>query len=141
MMNGLQTLSQWRTYFDNPSAPVLGAMNAVFPIGKILGIAPAAYMVDRWGRKSSLWLGLVFLLISVAIQGASINTPMFIVARMFLGAGTAFIAQPSPILVTELAYPAHRAKVTAMYQTFFVSRSRSRALGPFTLRGGATVLV
>ncbi|KAH8881448.1 lactose permease [Thozetella sp. PMI_491] len=119
MMNGLQTLVQWRSYFGNPSAPVLGAMNAIFPIGKIVGILPSAWLVDRYGRKSSLWVGFIFLMIAAGLQGGSINVAMFIVSRFILGAATAFIAQPSPILVTELAYPTHRGKITAMYQTFF----------------------
>jgi predicted MFS family arabinose efflux permease len=45
---------------------------------------------------------------------------MFIVARFVIGFATSFLAQPSPILVTELAYPTHRARATALYNTCFV---------------------
>ncbi|KAL6787334.1 hypothetical protein J3E68DRAFT_431732 [Trichoderma sp. SZMC 28012] len=38
IMNGLQTLPQWRGYFNSPSATFLGVMNALFPIGKIFAI-------------------------------------------------------------------------------------------------------
>lgn len=34
---------------------------------------------------------------------------------------TAFLSQPSPILIAEVAYPTHRGKVTALYNTFYVS--------------------
>lgn len=44
---------------------------------------------------------------------------MFIVARAIIGAATVFLALPCPILVTELAYPLHRGKITALYNTFF----------------------
>ncbi|CAG9975078.1 unnamed protein product [Clonostachys byssicola] len=44
---------------------------------------------------------------------------MFIVARFVIGFATSFLAQPSPILVTESAYPTHRAKATALYNTCF----------------------
>ncbi|KIM94642.1 hypothetical protein OIDMADRAFT_60419 [Oidiodendron maius Zn] len=36
------------------------------------------------------------------------------------GVGTAFMAQPSPIIITELAYPTHRGKVTSLFNTFYV---------------------
>ncbi|KAK6209867.1 lactose permease [Colletotrichum tabaci] len=119
MMNGLQTLTQWRGYFGNPSAPVLGTMNAVYPIGKIMGLVPTTYLADRYGRKVPMWVGFALLLIGAALQGASTSLPMFVVSRWLLGAATAFIAQPAPILVTELAYPTMRGKVSALYNTFF----------------------
>ena len=35
MMNGLQSLSTWTTYFHNPSASLLGVTNAVLNIGPV----------------------------------------------------------------------------------------------------------
>ncbi|KAF6805297.1 lactose permease [Colletotrichum musicola] len=119
MMNGLQTIEQWRGYFGHPTAPVLGTMNAVYPIGKIMGLVPTTWMADRYGRKAPMWLGFFLLLLGAALQGASVSLPMFIVSRWLLGAATAFIAQPAPILVTELAYPTQRGKISALYNTFF----------------------
>ncbi|WYZ40914.1 hypothetical protein EsH8_IV_001255 [Colletotrichum jinshuiense] len=119
MMNGLQTIKQWRGYFGNPTAPVLGTMNAVYPIGKIMGLIPTTWLADKYGRKVPMWIGFFLLLVGAALQGASTSLPMFIVARWLLGAATAFIAQPAPILVTELAYPTQRGKISALYNTFF----------------------
>lgn len=42
MMSGLQTLPQWRNFFNNPPPPVLGAINAVYPVYKTLGLVPAS---------------------------------------------------------------------------------------------------
>jgi MFS family permease len=120
MMNGLQTLKQWRGYFDNPTAPILGTINAVYPIGKICGLFPATWISDRYGRKKPLWVGFILSLVGAAMQGAAPNLAVFIVSRYLLGMATAFMAQPSPILVTELAYPTHRGKITALYNTFYV---------------------
>ncbi|KAF4922616.1 Lactose permease [Colletotrichum viniferum] len=119
MMNGLQTIEQWRGYFGHPSAPILGTMNAVYPIGKIMGLVPVTWLADKYGRKTPMWIGFFLLLLGAALQGASVSLPMFIVSRWLLGAATAFIAQPAPILVTELAYPTQRGKISALYNTFF----------------------
>ncbi|KAH6664784.1 general substrate transporter, partial [Plectosphaerella plurivora] len=119
MMNGLQTLPQWRNYFNRPSAPVLGAINAVYPVSKILGLFPVGWMSDRWGRKLPMWIGLAILLAGPAIQASSTSLVMFIVSRAIVGVGTVFLALPCPILVAELSYPTHRGKITALYNTFF----------------------
>lgn len=123
-MNGLQTLPQWRNFFDNPSAPILGTINAVYPVGKICGLFPCTWLADRYGRKIPMYAGFAIMLLGAALQGGAQNLAMFIVSRFLLGAGTAFVAQPSPILITELAYPTHRGKITALYNTFYVRKSR-----------------
>jgi MFS family permease len=64
-------------------------------------------------------VGLSILPIGAALQAAAVNLPMFIMSRFLLGFSTSFIAHPSPILITELAYPTHRAKVTSLYNTCF----------------------
>lgn len=119
-MNGLQTLPQWRNYFGNPSASILGAINAIYPVGKLLGLFPSTWISDRYGRKRPMLVGFFLLFIGTVLQGAAQNVGMMIVSRFILGFGTAFLAQPSPILVTELAYPTQRGKITSLYNTFYV---------------------
>ncbi|KAF5587007.1 lactose permease [Fusarium subglutinans] len=119
MMNGLQTLPQWRNFFNHPPPPLLGAINAVYPVCKILGLVPASTISDKFGRKVPIYIGLVSLVIGPAIQAASINLPMFIVSRGLIGFATVFPQVACPILVSELSYPTHRGKMTALYNTFF----------------------
>lgn len=119
-MNGLQTVKQWRAYFGKPNPSMLGLMNAIYPVGKVIGLLPCTFLADRFGRKVPLTTGLVICIIGAALQGASQNVGMFIAARCVLGFGTSFLVQPSPILITELAFPTHRGKATATYNTFFV---------------------
>ncbi|CAG7559901.1 unnamed protein product [Fusarium equiseti] len=119
MMNGLQTLPQWRTFFNNPQGATLGLMNSVYPLGKIGSLFAVSYISDRWGRKLPLLIGLIACIIFSVLQGLAKNIHSFIIARALLGFFTSFLGQPSPIIVTELAYPTHREKVTALYNTFF----------------------
>ncbi|KAF5529695.1 lactose permease [Fusarium mexicanum] len=119
MMNGLQTLPQWRNFFNHPPPPLLGAINAVYPVCKILGLVPASTISDKFGRKVPIYIGLVSLVIGPAIQASSINLPMFIVSRGLIGFATVFPQVACPILVSELSYPTHRGKMTALYNTFF----------------------
>ncbi|EXJ77399.1 hypothetical protein A1O3_09625 [Capronia epimyces CBS 606.96] len=121
MMNGLQSLPQWRNYFDKPSSSILGTMNAVYPIGKFFGLFATAWLGDRYGRKLPMYFGFALLVVGAALQGAAQDVAMFIVARLLLGIGTAGVSQPAPILISELAYPTHRGRLTAMYySTYYV---------------------
>ena len=120
-MNGLQSLPQWRATFGKPEGALLGFMNAVYSISKVVGLFPATWLGDRYGRRRPMLVGFLMLPIGAVLQGAAQNTAMFIVSRAMLGFATSFLAQPSPILVTELAFPTQRGKVTSLYNTFFVS--------------------
>lgn len=120
-MNGLQTLPQWRNYFDNPNGAILGALNAVYPAGKVVAMFLVTYIGDRFGRKTTIAIGALTCVAFAIMQGTSKNLNMFIASRAILGFFTSFLAQPSPIIITELAYPTHRGKLTALYNTSFVS--------------------
>ncbi|KAH6721702.1 lactose permease [Leptodontidium sp. MPI-SDFR-AT-0119] len=119
MMNGLQSLPQWKTFFEFPKPALLGTINAIYPVGKLIGLYPATWISDRYGRRKPMRFGFFILILGAAIQGGAQNLSMFIVARVLLGLATAFISLPSPLLICELAYPTQRGKLTALYNTFF----------------------
>ncbi|OTB17822.1 hypothetical protein K445DRAFT_73698 [Daldinia sp. EC12] len=119
MMNGLQTLPQWKTFFGNPEGAILSMMNAVYPMGKVVALFLVTYISDRFGRKIPCLIGLVACVGFAIMQGPAQNLSTFVTARAFLGFFTSFISQPSPVLIAELAYPTQRGKVTALYNTFF----------------------
>ncbi|KAF2658594.1 general substrate transporter [Lophiostoma macrostomum CBS 122681] len=119
MMNGLQSLPQWRKFFGSPDGALLGAMNSVYPAGKVVALVLVTYLGDRFGRKFTMVIGCVTCIAFAIMQGFSRNFNMFIAARAILGFFTSFLSQPSPILIAELAYPTQRGKLTALYNTSF----------------------
>lgn len=137
-MNGLQTLPQWKTFFGNPEGAILGMMNAVYPLGKVVALFVVTYISDRYGRKIPIFIGLVCCVGFAIMQALSQSLPTFVTARALLGFFTSFISQPSPVLITELAYPTQRGKITALYNTFFV-RSVHRPIR--VLKLGLTSLI
>lgn len=127
MMNGLQSLPQWRSYFGNPDGALLGAMNSVYPAGKVVALFFVTWLADHYGRKFTITIGVVACIAFAIMQGLAQNFSTFIAARAILGVFTSFLAQPSPILIAELSYPTHRGKMTALYNTSFVSSGLQRA--------------
>jgi len=117
MMNGLQTVTNWQEYFNHPHGSVLGVFNAIQSIGGIVGLPLAPFLNDHFGRRKALFFGNIVMLVGVALQTAAQNVAMFIVCRFFIGVGLSWACMAAPVLITELAFPTHRAPITGLYNS------------------------
>ncbi|KAJ3480655.1 hypothetical protein NLI96_g8199 [Meripilus lineatus] len=88
-------------------------------IGSILGLPFSPYLSDNLGRRPTLFIGSVVMLVGVALQAASSSIGMFIGARGIIGFGLTFALNAAPLLITELAYPTQRGKLTSMYNALW----------------------
>ena len=57
------------------------------------------------------------MLAATAIQTAAKDVGMFIGARFLIGFGLSFACIAAPVLITELAFPTHRAPITSLYNS------------------------
>ena len=76
------------------------------------------------------------MLVAVAIQTGAQNIGMFIGARCLIGFGLGIAATGAPLLITEVAFPTHRAPITSLYNTTWYLGSIVAAwatFGTFTL--------
>jgi len=121
MMNGLQSIDAWDVYFNYPRGGKLGLLNAIQNIGCLAAYPAVPYVADGLGRRTSIFLGATIMCIAAAIQTASQSVGMFIGARFLIGFGLTFAAGAAPLLVTELAYPTHRAPLTSTYNSLWYS--------------------
>ncbi|KAI0699884.1 general substrate transporter [Cerioporus squamosus] len=117
MMNGLQSLPQWNQAFNFPSGGKLGLLSAIQNIGCLAAYPFSPYMSDGWGRRAAVVFGAIVMCIATVLQTASNSVGMFIGARFLIGFGLTFAASAAPVLVTEIAYPTHRAPATSLYNT------------------------
>ena len=105
--------------FNYPQGNLLGAFSAAYWVGNVVGVIFIAWISDRYGRRISLIIGSLLCLVGVAICAATINDGVFVAGRLILGVGGVIVAAIGPVLVGELAYPAHRATATAMSNTTY----------------------
>jgi sugar porter (SP) family MFS transporter len=115
LLNGLQSLPQWRDYFHQPSGAYLGALSNAYVFGNILAFFAASWFSDKYGRLWTIRLGTIVVSIGSAIQAAAQDYAMFFVARLIIGAGAMLLIVACPCLISELAYPSHRGVATAVY--------------------------
>ncbi|KZT23674.1 hexose transporter [Neolentinus lepideus HHB14362 ss-1] len=121
MMNGLQSLPQWTSYFNHPTGSRLGLLNAIQNIGCLAAYPFAPYLSDGIGRRATVFIGALIMCIAVGIQTAAQSVNMFIGARFMIGFGLTFASNAAPMLVSEVSYPTYRAPLTSLYNSLWYS--------------------
>ena len=90
MMNGLQSLTQWKEAFNSPTGSMLGLLNAIQHIGSLSAYPFAPYISDGIGRRPAIFIGATIMVGATVLQTASQNVRMFIGSRFLIGFGLTF---------------------------------------------------
>lgn len=134
MMNGLMALPQWFDFMDHPKGAWLGFINAAQALSSTLAYPVVAYFANRWGRKKGLYVGYTFLFAGAMLQAFTPNIAGFVVGRALLGQPSAWWGGLAPLLVTEMAYPTHRAFLTSVMNSGWYVGSCIAAWATFATR-------
>jgi len=115
MLNAMQFLPSWEKTMDNPTSTVLGRLSAMYSIGSIASLFIVPFLSDWFGRRFPIIIGCFIMIAAATVQAAAQNLPMFEAARFFMGFGNSLAQSSAPLLLTEIAHPQHRARITAVY--------------------------
>jgi sugar porter (SP) family MFS transporter len=84
--------------------------------GTVIGSVVGSWPADRFGRRPTLLaIGLLFLISAVGCAFAP-NVALFIVARFIGGVGIGISTVAAPLYISEIAPPAQRGRLAAMFQ-------------------------
>jgi MFS family permease len=119
IMNGMQTLTYWQSYFDHPTGAQLGLFNGTQGLGGVVSQLFLWWLVEKIGRKLVIIAGAVIIIIGVFLQSFANGLVMFACARAVIGLGLSFEYTAAPMLVTELAHPTHRAQLSTLLNTLY----------------------
>ncbi|KAL2064513.1 hypothetical protein VTL71DRAFT_3650 [Oculimacula yallundae] len=120
LLNLLQQYDYWEAYFDHvgtdkSKSNLLGLLTNMFTIGAIVSMFTVPYITDRWGRKPCIVVGCIFMIIGGFINTFATSYGMFCAGRFILGYGNSMSQLASPLLLTEIIHPQHRARFTTVY--------------------------
>ncbi|KAH9039702.1 general substrate transporter [Lactarius hengduanensis] len=115
LINGLQVLQTWQAQFGSPHSEILGIVTSTQMIGGLMGLPFAPRCSDRFGRRVAMFAGALLMLAGVGLQAAALSIVLFTVARLLIGVGLVFSLNAASLLITELAYPTQRGKMTSLY--------------------------
>ncbi|KIY68779.1 hexose transporter [Cylindrobasidium torrendii FP15055 ss-10] len=113
--SALQSITYWHIYFNFPSPARIGWMISMINVGLFVSTVFASPICDRIGRRWTILIGNLFVIIGSAVQASSQNVGMFMGARVIAGAGSGWMTTASPILISEIAYPSYRPMLASAY--------------------------
>lgn len=115
LMNGLQSMTMWKNYFNHPQGTMLGFINAAQNCGCFIVLPFCGWCTDKYGRKKTIAAGLVGIVIATIIQASATTLAQLIVSRFIVGGAGMLAVQPAPLLIAEMSYPSFRGKMTSLY--------------------------
>ncbi|KAM6510330.1 hypothetical protein FALCPG4_017947 [Fusarium falciforme] len=104
-------LSSFLNYFDlvtsgpgaSKSNQIIGANNALFAGGGVIGCGLVPWLLDRCGRRLAIQITCAICLISAVLQAASVHIGMLLVGRFINGIGVGMIDVAVPIYQSEIS--------------------------------------
>ena len=120
-ISGIQEMSSFHAVMNDglPLEPVTdGAMVALFPVGAILGSCPpiAARLGASLGGKGAIQLGALVFCVGSLLQGSAFGVGQFCVGRLVSGTAVGVLSTFVPLYQAEVAHPARRGALVALYQ-------------------------
>ncbi|KPA35667.1 mfs sugar transporter [Fusarium langsethiae] len=128
IVNAMQILPSWISYFGNPQGSLKGIIAAAYPLGAILSLPLIPIINDRLGRRWSIFIGSFIMVIASLVQGFANSAGSYIAARLILGFGIPSCLVSGSSLIGELGYPKERAVLTSLF-------SVSHFIGQITAAG------
>ncbi|GAA6018885.1 hypothetical protein JCM11491_001712 [Sporobolomyces phaffii] len=118
VMSGFLSLSYFLETFPETEKPNVGGITvAIYEIGCLFGAVGAILWGDKMGRKTTILLGMLIMIIGTVIMTCSYGLPQYIVGRIICGLGNGFNTATVPALQAELAPPAIRGSLVLISGT------------------------
>ncbi|KAH7028913.1 general substrate transporter [Microdochium trichocladiopsis] len=119
MMGGLLALPGWNEFMGMPTGGWLGFINAIYWALNGISFFGAAWISNKFGHKTGIYIGYVFLVTATALQTAAPNDAAFVAARGLLGIAAGMFTAGAPLLINEIAFPTHRPIAASCFQCGF----------------------
>lgn len=93
---------------------IISAANGIFYAGGFFGSLLTGYLARRIGHLQNFKVSAIVALVGTAIQGGSVDQPMYLVSRFITGMGSAQVLAAMPPYYSEVAPPTSRGLLTGM---------------------------
>ncbi|KAI8080044.1 general substrate transporter [Halteromyces radiatus] len=114
VLSGILVNESWLTEFNHPNDTIQGMVVSVFLLGAWVTSYPASWVMDQFGRRSTIFSGAIVFIIGGVLQTAAINMPMLMIGRILSGFGIGFLSTVLPVYTAELSRAHNRGTVTVM---------------------------
>lgn len=99
---------------------LIGVVIGIYGLARFLVNVPAGRLAESRGRRPVLIAGTLINALSAALMATAQNLPQLLLYRVLGGAGAATVLLAGQIMVADLATSANRARLSSVYQGFFL---------------------
>lgn len=108
LMGGMVNGKAFDDTFANPDATMIGVIVAIYEIGCFFGSIATAACGELLGRRKSIAIGCVVMIIGALLQATSYGRVQIIIGRIVSGLGMGAINSTVPVLQAEFSPKATR---------------------------------
>lgn len=113
-MGGLIGQTAFNDTFDNPGPVIIGTIVSIMEVGAFLGSVFTAFFGESMGRRKSIILGTVVMMLGALLQATSYHRSQLIVARVIAGIGLGINNSTCPVMQAEYSPKATRGLYVCM---------------------------
>lgn len=111
VMGGVITEEPFISVFpETLNATVQGIVIATLEIGALLGAIVCIFCGEKWGRRGTVWLGMLFMLVGGVLQTSAWHVAQMVVGRLLSGIGLGLQVATVPAWQSECAKPKSRGR-------------------------------
>ncbi|KAK9356644.1 general substrate transporter [Lipomyces doorenjongii] len=115
LMGGFINGRPFNRVFNYPHPSLLGTVVAIYEVGGCVGAVGISFIGDRIGRRQSIALGAIVMIIGAILQASAYQLAQMFLGRIISGVGIGIINSTVPILQAEVSPKATRGLYVAMY--------------------------
>ena len=88
VMGGVITEEPFLSVFPSTNdATVQGIVIATLELGALVGAIVCIFYGEKWGRRGTVWLGMLFMVVGGILQASAWHVAQLVVGRLLSGTG------------------------------------------------------
>lgn len=111
VMGGIITEEPFLSVFpETKDATKQGIVIATLEVGALLGAILCIFLGDKWGRRGTVWVGMLFMVVGGTLQASAWSIAQLVVGRLLSGIGLGLQVATIPAWQSECAKPKSRGR-------------------------------
>lgn len=111
VMGGVITEEPFLSVFpETKDATIQGIVIATLELGALVGAITCIFYGEKWGRRGTVWLGMLFMVVGGILQASAWHVAQMVVGRLLSGIGLGLQVATIPAWQSECAKPKSRGR-------------------------------
>ncbi|KIV83991.1 hypothetical protein PV11_05971 [Exophiala sideris] len=111
VMGGVITEEPFLSVFPQTTdSTIQGIVIATLELGALFGAIACIFLGDKWGRRGTVWVGMLFMVVGGTLQASAWSIGQLVVGRLLSGIGLGLQVATIPAWQSECAKPKSRGR-------------------------------